>query len=238
MNYILPILLLLITLTTGCSSIYNYRPNLSNSYKTLDNRVVALNSLPCCVSPENMISEPLSTETFHLTMEENKSATEFNNFKSHYRLFDLSQLPDMSYFQLITYTQESENSPFLLFVPKVYFLDSEFKTLRESSYKHLYFERWSIRNNNNFKHKIKIDKQTMPNQRYMLIVSSPIPYGEYINFSRSYNSSYTNVIGGQVYTVNEPRTQSIRFKSAPSGVITIENLNSWSKPLNDAAYRF
>ncbi|WP_339741032.1 hypothetical protein [uncultured Sunxiuqinia sp.] len=231
--------LILITtlLSTGCST-YNYRPEIEGAIKTQNERLAHLNTLDCCVTPEMMSKEMLREETIHFTMLENSHTTDFNDFKSHYKLFDISKLSGTTYYKLVTYTQEKNTSPIQLFLPKIYILDENYKILRESDPNHLSFVRWSIRGNNHFELFIKIDKQSSPNQKYILITASQVPYGEHIDYSRTYNSFYTNIIGNQAYTVSEPKNDSLSFITSPSGVLTIENLGVMDRPLNDSAYRF
>lgn len=237
MKKIIVLITISMSISTGCS-IFNYKPNITDTQKSNAERISYLNSLPCCISPENMVKEPLTSNTTNFTMEENKFASNFNNFKSHYKLFSLSELPNKSYYQLITYTQEADNTPTLLFLPEIYLLDSDFQILGKSNFNKIEYERWSIRGSTNFKYYFRIDKNTLPNQDYVLIISSPVPYGEKASYSRSYNSSYTNMIGSQAYTITEPKTDSINFQTSPSGVITIESLGFMGKPLSDSAYIF
>tara|TARA_R110000737_G_scaffold346627_1_gene376639 strand:+ start:582 stop:1253 length:672 start_codon:yes stop_codon:yes gene_type:complete len=216
---------------SGCKSTSsNHIPKGMNSEKPYDLRVQTYQQKKCCVDLKSIV--PLQTKkTITATMEESEKLIQIGNVNSPYLLIEIENNPDVHFYSIKSYYLEHK----FTFVPMVSVLDSNFNVISQTSSDYISYQHQTlVYDDSHFWMYFSVDTKRKTNAKYLLVHTAREFGSKFQVDIGSKTNMQTTMIGNQPVSYAETSNAfTVKTLVSPSGVLQIDKLDAWSKPIND-----
>ena len=222
---------LAISLLSGCKSTSNnHIPKGANSEKPYDLRVDTYEKKECCADLKGIT--PLTTsKTITATMEENDKLIKVGGLESPFLFIEIANKPQTYFYSIKSYYLRHE----FAFIPQVSVLDKNYNVIAQTDPDYISYQHQTlVYDDSHFWMYFSIDTKTKPEAKYLLVhTASDFGSTFQVNLASQTNLQ-TTMIGNQPVSYAETSNAfAVKTKVSPSGVLQIDELDFWSKPIND-----
>ena len=225
-------IILVTTLLVGCAS-SRHMPKTLGIQKNYQERVEHFNSQQCCMLLNELTITPLVDE-ISMTMDENKDLVTINGVKTNYMLFELPEKKGTYYYGLRSFYVEHK----FAYIPTITALDKEFKVMDSTHSSYIEYQHQSlVWDDSHFWLYFKFNTEANPKPKYFLVHFKEEIGSKFQTIPRERTNVETTFINGQPISYAQNST-SFSFPTlvSPSGVLHLQKLNAWNKPINDSIF--
>jgi hypothetical protein len=224
-------IIIFITLMFGCKSTSsNHIPKSINSKKSYEMRVQTYEQKSCCDNLSNV--SPLKTKkTITATMEESEKLIQVGDIKSPYLLIEIEDSSDIHFYSIKSYYLEHK----FAFIPMVSVLDSDFNIINQTNPDYISYQHQTlVYDDSHFWMYFSVDTKNKTDARYLLVHTAK-EFGTTLQVNiTSQTNMQTTMIGNQPISYAEKSSAfTVKPLASPSGVLQVDKLDFWSKPIND-----
>ncbi|ALQ10063.1 hypothetical protein D172_018445 (plasmid) [Pseudoalteromonas sp. Bsw20308] len=184
-----------------------------------------------CCTELHALKHSKMKDSLTVTMEENEDLIQVGSVKSTYQLLELEDKENIQFYSVKSFYLDHK----FAFIPMVSILDSSFNIINQTNLEYMRYKHQDlVYDDSHFWMYFSVDKKTTPEAQYILIHSAKeLGTTASIN-SDSYGGAQMTMIGDQPIVYHQKATAfKVNPIASPSGVVIVNKLDTWSKPVND-----
>jgi hypothetical protein len=229
MDFRILFILIFALIFSGCQMTTKI-PNNLGSERTYELRYETYKIKSCCTEL-NALKQSKINDSLTVTMEENEDLIQVGSIKSPYQLIKLDDKDGVQFYSVKSFYLEHK----FAFIPMVSVLDSNFNIIKQTDLEYMRYKHQDlVYDDSHFWMYFSIDKKISPEAHYILIHSAK-ELGTTVSInSDSYGGAQMAMIGDQPIVYHQKSTEfKVNPIASPSGVVVVNKLDFWSKPVND-----
>ncbi len=214
---------------SGCAS-SRHLPKVENAEKSYSQRMATYNSQRCCKPMGELTVTDFDNELI-FTMEENKDLISLNGQETNYMLFRVPESSETLYYGIRSFYIEHK----FAYIPKVSVLDKSFNVLGSTHPSYIQYQHQSlVWDDSHFWLYFSIENNKHSGVAYVVIHQQEELGSKFQITPKESSNIETTFINGQPISYSQ-NTTSFSFPTlvSPSGILVLQKLNSWNKPINN-----
>ena len=225
-------LISLVIWLSGCAS-SRHLPQVAKAEKSFSERMATYKAKKCCKSMDELIVTEFDDEII-FTMEENENLISLDGKETNYMLFGVTERSEKLYYGIRSFYVDHK----FAFIPKVSVLDKTFNVLGSTHPSFIQYQHQSlVWDDSHFWLYFSIDNSKNSDVAYVVIHQQEELGSKFQISPRESTNIETTFINGQPISYSQNAT-SFSFPTlvSPSGILVLQKLNSWNKPINNSIF--
>ncbi len=214
--------------TVSCAG--RHTPKIVGGEKNYQERFYYYYGLECC-KPLNELNVTSFKDEITFTMEENADLIRLNGFQTNYMFFELPKERGEHLYGIRSFYVDHK----FAYIPQVTALNEHYNVIESTQASYIQYQHQTlIWDDSHFWLYFKFNTKNNPDQKYFIVHLQAEIGTDFRASPKEYTNVDTMFVNGQpVSHVNKSTSFSFPTLVSPSGVLLLQKLGFWNKPVNN-----